>query len=277
MRTRLITGIIIAAVLIPVFYFGGLLLDFTLLLFSMVATWELSRMFSREMKHPKVALVTEVLFSGGIFYLIRSFYQGFIGLEWVFYAIIFMVIVGTMFLVFYDEFGSNAFGNMFISVLYPALGFSAFSALGAFENGIYVIGFLFMVTIMTDTFAYVFGVRFGKHRLAEKISPKKSVEGSVYGSLSAIVLTVGYIYLVQLKTIDNIEMTLGVSIALILVISVVGQIGDLIASKLKRDYGIKDYSNLFPGHGGIMDRFDSAIYAALVLMLINQVVGLIWT
>ena len=277
MRTRVITGIVLAAVLIPVFYFGGLVLDITLLLFSMVATWELSRMFSKDIERPTIILIFEILFSGGIFFLIRTYYQAElypeIYLEWSLYLIIFMMIVGSLFLVFYDKFSTQEFGNMFISVLYPAFGFSAFSGIGAFDQGIYVIGFLFMVTIMTDTFAMVFGIRFGKTRLAEKISPKKSVEGSIAGTLSAIVLTVAYIYIFKLEAIGNIELNLLTSIGLIFVISVSGQIGDLIASKLKRDYGVKDYSNLFPGHGGVMDRFDSAIFGALMLMLISEVVG----
>lgn len=276
MRTRLLTAIALLVVLVPIFYFGGLALDITLVIFSMVATWELSRMFSKEMKHPKVVLGFEVVFSGAVFWLLKMFYQeNEIYLQWALYVIILMVVIGALFLVFYDEFSSNEFGNMFVSVLYPAFGFSAFAGLGAMNNGLYVIGFLFMVTIMTDTFAYVFGVRYGKHRLAEKISPKKSVEGSIGGSLSAVVLTLGYIYLVGLEAIGNINLSVMVSIGLILLISVFGQIGDLIASKLKRDYGIKDYSNLFPGHGGIMDRFDSAIFAAMILMLVSQIIGVI--
>lgn len=273
MKQRVITGAILALVLIPIFYLGGLVLDITLLLFSMVATWELSRMFGKELESKKTVMVFEILFSGGIFYLLRTAYIGDVSFDWVISALVLLVLVGALFLVFYEKFGSNEFGNMFISVLYPALGFSAFSGLGAFENGLYVIGFLFMVTIMTDTFAYVFGVRFGKHRLAVKISPKKSIEGSIGGSLSAIVLTMIYIYAFQLEMIGNISLSIVVSIGLILVISIFGQIGDLVASKLKRDYGVKDYSNLFPGHGGVMDRFDSAIFAALVLMLISEVVG----
>lgn len=273
MKQRVITGVILAGILIPIFFYGGLLLDITLLLFSMIATWELSRMFSRNLTNPRIVQIFQIGFSGGLFFLIRSYYQGVVPLEWAFSLIVLMVVIGSLFMVFYDQFSSKEFGNMFISVLYPAIGFSAISGLGAFDGGIYVIGFLFMTTIMTDTFAYIFGVKFGKHRLAEKISPKKSIEGSIGGTLSAIVLTMIYILVFKLEVIGNIQMSILVSILLIFVISVIGQIGDLVASKLKRDCGIKDYSNLFPGHGGVMDRFDSAIFAAMVLMLISEVVG----
>jgi phosphatidate cytidylyltransferase len=273
MKTRVITGTILAVVLIPIFYFGGKSLDVLLMIASMAATWEMSRMFNKEVQQSRIILGVQLLLSGGLFYVVRSFYNGELTLDWTFNVIVLLVLIGSLSLVFNDKFSTKEFGNMLISVLYPALGFSAISGLRSMENGLLVIGFLFMVTIMTDTFAYIFGVRFGKHRLAVKISPKKSVEGSVYGSLSAIVLTLIYMYFAKLEVIGNIELNVFVSILLILVISIFGQIGDLIASKMKRDYGVKDYSNLFPGHGGVMDRFDSAIFAALILMLISEVVG----
>jgi phosphatidate cytidylyltransferase len=274
MKVRVITALVLVAILVPIFYYGGLVLDFTLVLFSMGATFELYRLFNKENPN-KVVLVIEMLFSGGIFYLVTLYYQEFVVLEWLFFALIFLVVVGALLLVFYEKFATKEYGNMFISVLYPAIGFSAFSGLGQMEDSLYIIGFLFLTVIMTDTFAYIFGVRFGKHRLAVKISPKKSVEGSVFGTLFAIAITLGYVLITGLEFIDNIEMTILSSIVLIFVISVFGQIGDLVASKMKRDYGVKDYSKLFPGHGGLMDRFDSAIFAAMVLMLLNEVVGML--
>lgn len=276
MRTRVITGLILAAVLIPLFWFGGLPLDITMLVASMMATFELSRMFSKDMNNPKIVQLLEIIFSGALFWSIMNYfaYDDF-NLSWSFNIIMLLVIVGALLLVFYDQFSTHEFGNMFISVLYPAIGFGAVAALRALDNGVYVIGFMFMVTIMTDTFAYIFGVRYGKHRLAEKISPKKSVEGSIAGTISAIVLTMVYIYVFQLEMIDNIVLTPIYAIMLIFVTSIFGQVGDLVASKLKRDYGVKDYSNIFPGHGGVMDRFDSTIFAALFIMFVSEIVGLI--
>ena len=276
MKNRVITGILLAVVLIPVFYFGGMVLDIVLLLFSMIATWELNRMFNKEKDTPKFILFIEMVFSGAIFYAIRSFYLGYIDLELIFFLVVLLVVVGALSLVFSEKYSSVEFGNSFVSVLYPSLGFGAISGLrGGFgDDGLYNIGFLFLVTTMTDMFAYIVGVNFGKHRLAVKISPKKSIEGSIGGTAFAIIFTMIFIWAFKLEVIGEIPVHVLSVIGLIIVISIIGQIGDLVASKLKRDYGIKDYSNLFPGHGGVMDRFDSAIFAAMVLMLISKVVGL---
>ena len=274
MKTRVITGILLAAFYIPMFIIGGWVLDAVLCLSAMVATWEFSRMFNKE-KNNIVILIVSVLFTSALFFNIKYFFIGELHVDYVFATVFLFVILGAMLLVFIEEFGANEFGNMFISVYYPVFGFASLSILRHLPDGIWIIGFLFMITTMTDTFAYVFGIRFGKHRLAEKISPKKSIEGSVYGTLSATVLTIGYLFLADLESIGSLQLTVLISIALIIVISIVGQIGDLTASKMKRDYGVKDYSNLFPGHGGVMDRFDSVLLAAMVLIAIVMAVDLL--
>jgi phosphatidate cytidylyltransferase len=274
MKIRVITGAVLLAVFAPIFVIGGLVFDSTLVLLTMVGTWEISKMYQKDSLKPKWITGVEVLFSGGLFFLIRGFYLEQVAVEGIFYLIILMFLTMSMLLIFVEDFSSKEFGNFFISVLYPALGFSALSGLRSMDNGLLVIGFLFMVTVFTDVFAYIVGVNFGKHRLAPKISPKKSIEGSIGGSFFAVVFTLVYIYFTKLTAIDSITLNIGISIVLILVISVMGQIGDLVASKLKRDCEVKDYSNIFPGHGGVMDRFDSAIFAAMVLMLVVKVVGL---
>lgn len=274
MKTRVLTALVILAIYVPAFIIGGYFIDVVLSLSALIATWEFTRMFKKgQINH--FVLIVSLLFSGALFWLIKLFFIGEIHVDFVFAVVFLFVIVGAMLLVFVEEFTADTFGQMFVSVYYPVFGFASLALLRSYENGLWIVGFLFMITTMTDTFAYIFGVRFGKHRLAEKISPKKSIEGSVYGTLSAIVLTIGYLLIVQLESIGEIPMSIPISILLILVISIVGQIGDLSASKMKRDYGVKDYSNLFPGHGGIMDRFDSVTLAAMILLFIAMAVDVL--
>lgn len=274
MKTRSLTALVILAIYVPAFLIGGYVVDIVLCLSAMIATWEFLRMFNKE-NNNKFVLVVSLLFTATLFWVIKLFFIGDMHVDFVFATVFFFVILGAMLLVFIEEFGANEFGNMFISVYYPVFGFVSLALLRSFDSGVFIIGFLFMITTMTDTFAYIFGIRFGKHRLAVKISPKKSIEGSVYGTLSAVVLTIVYLLLANLESIGSISMTIPVSIGLILVLSAVGQIGDLTASKMKRDYGVKDYSNLFPGHGGIMDRFDSVTLAAMVLLFIAMAVDIL--
>ncbi len=274
MKIRVITGAVLLAVFIPLFVIGGLIFDLTLLVLSMVATWELSKMYKKETNTPFFITIIEVVFSGALFYIMKDFYQGHVEASAFIYALIFVVTFSSLLLVFVEGFSSKEFGNFFISVLYPVFGFGALSGLRAFDNGLLVIGFLFMITIMTDVFAYVVGVNFGKHKLAPKISPKKSIEGSIGGTVFAIVFTLIYVNVASLGKIDTLELGIFITVLVTFIVSIMGQIGDLVASKLKRDCDVKDYSNIFPGHGGVMDRFDSAIFAAMVLMLIVKVVTL---
>ena len=116
---------------------------------------------------------------------------------------------------------------------------------------------------VTDMFAYFAGLLFGKHKLCPKISPKKTVEGAIGGTLGGIVASVLVGYLIQ--------PVLGTSVSLLhmamlgLVSAVAGQIGDLSASLVKRNVGIKDFGKIFPGHGGVMDRLDSILFVAPIV------------
>ena len=273
MKTRVITGAILAIVFIPLFVLGGIPLNIALGLLTLGASFELFRMYNTN-KLPIGIMIVEMLLGLWMYVVIQSYYDGgYFTLEWVFFSIIFILVVGALVSVFCEKFTASNFGELFVTVLYPSLGFGAIYALRSLD--IHNIGFLFAITIFTDVFAYIVGVNFGKHRLAVKISPKKSIEGSIGGTAFAVILTMIYIAIFKVQFIGNIELTIFISIILIVFISIMGQIGDLVASKLKRCYEIKDYSQLFPGHGGVMDRFDSAIFAGMVLMLVSKVVGLL--
>ncbi len=273
MRTRIITGTLLILFFIPILYLGGVVLDIALGLLSMIATFELFKMFQIKSKVPKTILVIELAFSGLLFFLTISYFNNTLVLEWLFYGLALMVIVSALLLVFKEQFEVDDFGRFIVSIVYPVMGFGAISALNFLS--VYNVLFLFMITIMTDIFAYVVGINYGKHRLAPKISPKKSIEGSIGGIFFAVVFTIIFIYIVDIDTIGEISLNIWVSIVLIIALSIFAQLGDLIASKMKRGYEIKDFSNLFPGHGGVMDRFDSAMFAAIILMFISEVVGLL--
>ena len=123
--------------------------------------------------------------------------------------------------------------------------------------------FLYIIlnTIFTDTFAYIGGSLIGKHKFTS-ISPKKTIEGCIVGSLMGTVLMT--IFYTTLISNNNVLLIILIS----LLISIMGQIGDLFFSAIKRNHNIKDFSNLIPGHGGVLDRLDSAIFASIIFMVL---------
>ena len=125
--------------------------------------------------------------------------------------------------------------------------------------------YIFLIATMTDTFALFSGKLFGKHKLSPNISPNKTIEGSLGGSiLGTIIPVIFYLFFIE----KSANILLLVSITFIL--TIIGQIGDLFFSSIKRHYGVKDFSNLIPGHGGILDRLDSVLfvtYGYLILTL----------
>ena len=129
--------------------------------------------------------------------------------------------------------------------------------LGSLDD-IYIIISAFVIAFTTDTFAYFVGSTFGKHKLIERVSPNKSIEGAVGGTFFALILTAVYFTLLnKYNFIYDLNL---VVIIIIFLTSIAGQFGDLFASKIKRFTGIKDYAQILPGHGGILDRFDSLIF-----------------
>lgn len=126
-------------------------------------------------------------------------------------------------------------------------------------NGKYLIWFLMMATWGSDIFAYLIGRHFGKHKFS-KVSPNKTIEGCTAGVVAAVILSLIYTYC--LNTFTSFELSY-ITMGIIGAIScVIGQIGDFAASSIKRHFDVKDFSDLFPGHGGVIDRIDSVIFAA---------------
>lgn len=126
---------------------------------------------------------------------------------------------------------------------------------------VFILLYLISVTIFTDTFAYAIGCLIGKHKMSPKISPKKSWEGAIAGVIGGVsIATIIYHYLVEPINFKIILITI--------ILSIVGQIGDLVYSKIKRENDIKDFSNIMPGHGGILDRIDSLSFVIFTYVII---------
>lgn len=127
----------------------------------------------------------------------------------------------------------------------------------------YTVILPFVCAWMTDTGAYIIGNLLGKHKLAEKISPKKTVEGAIGGAVFAILGSMAYIWIMVLVMTSKMPspVTFLKFAVLGLLASVIAQLGDLVASCIKRDFEKKDYGKILPGHGGLLDRFDSVLFA----------------
>lgn len=129
-----------------------------------------------------------------------------------------------------------------------------------------VFAYIIIATFVTDTFAYLGGSLFGKHKLIERISPNKTIEGAVIGYIASVILS-----LVFAKFF--VDLNLSIILVSSFVIPIVSQIGDLTFSMVKRTYGIKDFGFILPGHGGVLDRIDSIVFSLLVFNVILTLLG----
>ena len=132
----------------------------------------------------------------------------------------------------------------------------------------WIVFYLFLCAVITDTFAMLVGTLIGKHKLIPEVSPKKSVEGSIAGSVVGTIICSIFYYNVVTENITIILL-----IIMTLLLTVMGQIGDLFFSKIKRENNIKDFSNLMPGHGGVLDRLDSLSFIVLTYMVLEFLIA----
>ncbi len=262
MKQRIITAIVAAAVFLPVLIFSRYLWVWlpACMLLSTVAIFEMQQCIGTLKKWQLSVLA--FLFSTGLLLL-----AGFSQARYPFYA--YAAIMGLLlFSFFFSVFskGKITAGETVMSVMttvYIAVSFASFVKVRYYPQGIWPFLLVFLLPWVTDTAAYFCGVTFGRHKLIPDVSPKKSVEGAVGGVVFAVGFTLLYLFLVHqwVPSFPRADyLAWGLSAVLL---SILSQCGDLIASLIKRQYGIKDYGKVFPGHGGVMDRFDSVLPCAI--------------
>ncbi len=147
----------------------------------------------------------------------------------------------------------------FLGIFYVVFFMMFIAFINGMKNGNILVWYAIIAAWGTDVFAYFIGRHFGKHKFS-KVSPKKSIEGCVAGTISAVILMLIYTYFAN--TYWGVSYSYGYIIIIGIILSLVGQIGDFSASSIKRYVDIKDFSNLIPGHGGMLDRIDSLLFLA---------------
>ncbi len=255
-KTRLLSGIVLVIVLVVTVGCGGPLLYGILLTASLIGLTELYKV---------VKIQNHALGVAG--YLAAIGYYVLIELNRMEYAvplfILFLMLVMAVYVFAYPKFRAEQVTMAFFGVFYVAVMLSFVYQTRELPDGGVMVWLIFLSSWGCDTCAYCVGVLFGKHKMAPVLSPKKSVEGGVGGVAGAALL--GAVFAAAMNQFAGAT----VSPLLCAVICGVGggisQIGDLCASAIKRNHEIKDYGKLIPGHGGILDRFDSVIFTAPII------------
>ncbi|MCI7789695.1 MAG: phosphatidate cytidylyltransferase [Lachnospiraceae bacterium] len=258
-KERVISGIILVMIALATILPGGAILAVTLYLISNVAFLELTKACGIRTDEKLNALEVTGLLAIASYYLLISFAQTYT----YFMITVILVLMALMFVYVFSfpKFKANQVMATYFSLIYAPVMLSFIFLTRQLPYGIYLVWMIFISSWISDTCAYLVGVLIGKHKLVPQLSPKKTVEGSIGGILGSAVVGALFGFLLLDKTLGGHQF--GVMLFVIGAIgSVISQVGDLAASAIKRNHDIKDYGKLIPGHGGIMDRFDSVIFTA---------------
>lgn len=261
-KTRLLSGIVLVLAALLLIITGGNVLLAGLTVVSLIGLFELYRIFHMEKELLGIAGYAAVLiyYANLIFKFIPDMEIFVLGL-----LILFMAVYVLTFPKYKAE---QTFAGFF-GVFYVAAMLSCVYQTRMLPAGAYIVWLIFLCSWGCDTCAYCVGVLIGKHKMAPKLSPKKSIEGAVGGVLGAALLTIVYGFVFQ-KQMDLSTEYIFVLAGISAIGAVISMIGDLAASAIKRNYEIKDYGTLIPGHGGILDRFDSVIFTAPIIYYLAQ-------
>lgn len=260
MKSRVISGIVMALIIIPVLLIGGIVFDIAIGVLAAVAFKELIDT-KKDVLVPNFMKIVGLVCMLMLTYVNIDGHTMIFGLSYETLSLVFiLLLVPTIFLRKYKYSVNSAF---YLSAIVIFLGtvFNLFITL--FNESIYLFVFVILIACLTDIFALFGGKLIGKHPLTS-ISPKKTIEGSIVGTIVATIIATTY-YVTLIGSISTIKI-----VFIIMLLSAIGQLGDLFFSLIKRENNIKDFSNLIPGHGGILDRIDSIIFILVAFVFMMQ-------
>lgn len=259
MKTRIITAVVALAIFIPLIVYGGWPLTIAAVALGIVAMSEvlvMKKMFV-------ISFEAIVSYLGVALLILPDNWLDFlpsVATRWFgFYLLVALLLLHTV--IRRQRFTFDDAGVLTLAMLYIGMGFHFFVVARSVNFQTLLYGML--IVWITDSGAYLIGRKLGKNKLAPRISPNKTWEGSVGGTVAATIILAIYLYFFPVG--DGLV----TMIILTLILSIMGQLGDLVESSLKRYYGVKDSGKILPGHGGILDRFDSMLLVMPMLHMLG--------
>ena len=262
MKTRILGAIIVVGVFLPFLIIGELPFAIFMAVLALASLYEMLKVRETKKKFPfLLKIIAYILVVAFSLYNIDSMEFHYMFDYRVMAFIIFLFLLPMVFVNDTKKYNLNDALYLVGSVLFIGLSYNLIIITRNYDIN-YVI-YLLLITTLTDTFALITGKLVGEHKLCPKISPNKTIEGLIGGLvMGTIVATAFYV------TIINPEVSIVFIGCLTLLLCGIGQLGDLVFSSIKRYYDVKDYSNIIPGHGGVLDRLDSLIFVTLAFIIL---------
>lgn len=268
--TRLLSSVVLVIIALVTLLKGGYLLAAVLLFISMIAYNELCKACAIHTKEQKINALEAAGYLGILaYYAIVVFIKS----QTAQLVCIMIMMMAFMFVyVFtFPKYQASQVMSAFFCFAYAPVMFAFIYQTRELEYGVYLVWMVFISSWISDTCAYLTGITIGKHKMTPRLSPKKSVEGAIGGIAGAALVggLYGHFVVEQVVAGQNVTWVL---VLISAIGAMVSQVGDLAASAIKRNHNIKDYGHLIPGHGGIMDRFDSVIFTAPMVYALSLLI-----
>ncbi|MGN0160348.1 MAG: phosphatidate cytidylyltransferase [Lachnospiraceae bacterium] len=256
-KTRLLSSVLLVVLMILAIFAGNTVFTALFAAISLIGMYEIYRIYGIHRSALGVTGYVIALIFDGLLYCGMAELAEMV-------LVAGLIVIMAVYVITFPKYQATQTMASYFGFVYVAVMLSFIFRIRAMDNGIVLIWLVFICSWINDTCAYLVGITLGRHKMTPKLSPKKSWEGAVGGVCgTAIVATLyGWIFRAQFDTIINPSIVCGIACSLGAILSV---FGDLAASAIKRNHEVKDYGNLIPGHGGIMDRFDSMIFIAPVI------------
>lgn len=257
MKQRIITSIFGIALIFVVNFYGGVYLKLFGVALTLIGLYEYFLLYNNiERSFMSLVMLSNIL----IFFTNANIHIKFM---------LFFILLFTFAIIksFKNQVNSNDIVYSLFSFTYISIPIYLLILLRDFENGKILIWLPYLICWATDTFAYFIGITFGKRRIWSNISPKKSIEGFFGGMVGGVLALFFYLVILAHQKLDYNGVILGIILGIAL--SIIAQVGDLFASMLKREHNRKDFGFILPGHGGVLDRFDSMLMVAPIVFMLS--------